>query len=138
MKQSQMTEQFEQLKAEQDEFIKSLGVDPRTVTEEELVVMFVQKTKIHDCAICLDPIESGIVFPCKCLYYKVHKECLPNSVIKCARCGIKYGADIAIKCVAKTLFGYKCKRKRCDNSDFCSQHAKRAARGHLVRLWTST
>ncbi len=121
-----MSSMVHDLYDQQEQYIKRLGLDPRYTTEDQIaqkLSMNQEKTKGVECSICLESIEEDPFFPCYCLYFHVHEDCLPDQVTKCGQCKSCYlmKKKLNDKCIATTLLCTRCTRRKLIG-DLCRTH----------------
>lgn len=95
------------------------------------------------CSACLtfvSPQNGTLYNPCKCSFFKIHKNCLPIGTYLCKRCHVYYGRDVVYSSILRFVFVGRCRAAikkfprlgkrdtyRCYNfafrSRFCSKHS---------------
>lgn len=132
---------------DQDQMLMKMGINPQTATDDQVIAALDKidmLEKDHMCSLCLEHLEEPF-FPCRCLFFKVHTTCLPESSYICFRCKTPYGGRfhehvmstntlVDTRCLALTLNGRRCCHTKRSNNDLCHVHEKMRSRGRHLQL----
>lgn len=146
-------ETLSEMRESQNQYLKHMGLDPDVATEEDIIMKLNKLTDhTHEadeqtCTICFSSIEAEMpYYPCRCLFVKLHKKCLPAFTYTCGRCHTSYGKTSMRRpivgrrkrrCNAIVQQYHRKCRNRQSHGEFCGIHGRMLENGFYVYRWNT-